>query len=102
MIKLEIEIDDIDYSALAAEYLPLMGDKLRSGGNPLAALLSNGAAGPVAKAVLARTPKSAKDKLAAELIESNSWKLRTTLEQMAAQKGVAVRIGRLHASVEED
>lgn len=102
MIKLEIEIDDIDYGALAAEYLPQMGDRLRAGGNPLAMLLSSGAAGPAAQALLARAPKSAKDKLAAELIDSNSWKLRTTLEQMASQKGVAIRIGKLHASAEED
>lgn len=102
MIKLEIEIDDIDYGALAKELAPMAGDALRSSGNPLAALLQNGAAGPLARAVLDRTPKSAKDKLAAELIESNSWKLITALEQAANRKGVRLRIGRIHAEPRED
>lgn len=102
MIKLEIEIDDIDYGALAKELAPMAGDALRSSGNPLAALLQNGAAGPVARAVLDRTPKGAKDKLAAELIDSNSWKLISALEQAAARKGVRLRIGRIHAEPREE
>ena len=102
MIKLEIEIDDLDYGALAKELAPLAGDALRSSGNPLAALLQNGAAGPVAGAVLDRTPKSAKEKLAAELIESNNWKLISAMEQAAARKGIRLRIGKLRAAARED
>ena len=102
MIKLEIEIDDIDYAALAKELTPMAGDALRSNGNPLAALLQSGAVGPVARAVLDRTPKSAKDKLAAELIDSNSWKLISALEQASARKGIRLRIGRIHAEPRED
>ena len=102
MIKLELEIDDIDYAALAQELLPLAGDKLRNDGNPLASLLQSGAAGPVAKAVLARTPKSTKDKMAAELIESNNWKLIAALEQAAARKGIRLRIGKIRAQARED
>ena len=102
MIKLEIEIDELDYGALAAEFLPRAGEHLRGSGNPLSSLLANGAAGPMAKAVLARTPKSAKEKLAAELIENNQWKLISVLEQAAAQKGVPLRIGKIHASTDGD
>ena len=102
MIKLEIEIDDIDYGALAKELAPMAGDALQKSGNPLAALLQNGAAGPLARAVLDLTPKAAKDKLAAELIESNSWKLISALEQAAGRKGVRLRIGRIHAQPRED
>ena len=98
MIKLEIEIDDIDYSALAEQLLPLLGDRLRGDGTPFASLLGSGAAGPMAKALLSRTPKATKDRLAAELIEKNSGRLRDTLERAAADKGVDLRIGRIRAA----
>ena len=102
MIKLEIEIDDIDYGALAKELAPMAGDALQNRGNPLAALLQSGAAGPVARAVLDRTPKSAKDKLAAELIAVSHRKLIDMLELAAARKGVRLRIGRIRAEAQED
>ena len=102
MIKLEIEIDDIDYGALVKELAPMAGDALQNRGNPLASLLQSGAAGPLARAVLDRTPKSAKDKLAAELIGANNRKLIENLEQASARKGVRLRIGRIRAEAQED
>ena len=42
MIKLEIDIDDLNYDDLMEQYLPVMAEKLRASGNPVAMLISNG------------------------------------------------------------
>lgn len=52
MIRLTIELEDIDFDVLIEHYLPVIGAQLRSSGNPLGALLSNGASASVAKGML--------------------------------------------------
>ena len=41
MIRLTIELEDVDFDVLIEHYLPVIGEHLRSSGNPLGALLSN-------------------------------------------------------------
>ena len=40
MIKLEMELSDIDYEVLVKEILPKVADRLKQNGSPLAPLLS--------------------------------------------------------------
>ena len=47
MIKLEMELSDIDYEVLVKEILPKVADRLRKNGSPLAPLLSGGMAANV-------------------------------------------------------
>ena len=44
MIKLEMELSDIDYEVLVKEILPKVADRLKQNGSPLAPLLSGGMA----------------------------------------------------------
>ena len=40
MIRLSIELDDVDFDRLIEQYLPVIGDQLRASGNPVGMLLS--------------------------------------------------------------
>ena len=42
MIKLEMELSDIDYEVLVKEILPKVADRLKQNGSPLAPLLMLG------------------------------------------------------------
>ena len=44
MVKLELELTDIDYDALLRDYLPRIKDRLEQSGSPLAGMLSGGMA----------------------------------------------------------
>ena len=94
MVKLELELTDIDYEKLVRDYLPLVKDKLEAKGSPLASLASGG----MATNLLLRSPAGMKDKLAAELINAAAPKLTAELEKMAAQRGISARVQNLHAS----
>ena len=75
MVKLELELTDIDYDCLIREYLPKVREKLQQGGSPLSMLLSGG----MVETLLLRSPDSVKDKLAAELINLNAPRLEEQL-----------------------
>lgn len=62
MIKLEMELSDIDYEVLVKEILPKVADRLKQNGSPLAPLLSGG----MAANVLLRASDSVRDRMAAE------------------------------------
>ncbi|MCQ2443450.1 MAG: hypothetical protein MJ077_10155 [Oscillospiraceae bacterium] len=98
MIKLELELTEVDYNSLMEQLLPYMGDHLRNNGNPLGMLLSNGMSSSMAKRVLATVPQSQKDALVCDLINSNSVKMAQKAEDSAAKHGIAVKISSIHAS----
>lgn len=97
MIKLELELSEVDYNALL-DLLPMMGDQLRRSGNPLGMLLSNGMSGGMAKKLLATVPQNQKDALVCDLINGNSERIKKKAEQSADQRGIRVKISRIHAS----
>lgn len=99
MIKLELEVSELDYEALVDSLLPLMGDHLRSSGNPVGMLLSNGMSGGMAKRILRGMPKEQVEGLVADTINANSAKLSRKAEQIAAQQNVHVKVGAVRASV---
>lgn len=84
MIKLELELHDVDYDALIRNYLPRVREMLEKTGSPLASTLS----GPFAETLLLRSPDSVKEKLCAELLNANSAALERRLEELAAQNGL--------------
>ncbi len=98
MIKIEIDIDDLNYEALVDQYLPAMTEKLRESGNPVAMLISNGMPASMAKKILNGLSQDKKDALAADLLNVYSKKLRDAATDYAVHNGVGVTISNIHAS----
>ena len=94
MVKLQLELTDIDYDALLRDYLPKIRDKLEQSGSPLAGMLSGGMAGTM----LQLAPTSMKDRLAAEMLNMNAAKLEQQLTEMAARNGINGRVQNLKAT----
>ena len=98
MVKLELELTEIDYDRLIRDYLPKVQEKLQQSGSPLAGMLSGGMAG----SVLGLMPDSMKDKLAAELLNANAERLTAELEKVAERNGLPGRVRNLRATAVND
>ena len=98
MVKLELELTDIDYDTFLREYLPKIKDKLEQSGSPLAGMVSGGMAGTL----LQMAPTSMKDKLAAEMLNMNAAKLEQQLSDMAARNGFSGRVQNFKATAVSD
>ncbi|MCD8189243.1 MAG: hypothetical protein LUD78_03325 [Clostridiales bacterium] len=98
MIKLELEISEVEYETLL-NLLPKVGEQLRQSGNPVGMLLSNGMSAGMAKRVLSTLSQEQKDKLAADLINGSSQKIIGKTEEVARQNGVGLKIASLEAKV---
>ena len=94
MIKLEMELSDIDYEVLVKEILPKVADRLRQNGSPLAPLLS----GNMAANILLHASDSVRDRMAAEILNAAAPRLSGTLEKLAADNGVPCKVLGLRAS----
>ena len=97
LIKLEIDIDDLNYDDLMEQYLPVMAEKLRASGNPVAMLISNGMPAAMAKKIVAGLSQDKKDALAADLLNAYSQKLIDAATAYAVHNGVGVTISKIHA-----
>ena len=82
MIKLEMELSDIDYEVLVKEILPKVADRLKQNGSPLAPLLSD----------------SVRDRMAAEILNAAAPRLTGTLEKLAADNGIPCKVQGLRAT----
>lgn len=98
MLKLELELSNLDYESLLEVILPLAGDKLNN--EALGAMLGSGASSAMAKAALRMMPQEKKDRMTAELINRNADKICTAIESAAAKNGVFCRIRTVSAEVE--
>ena len=94
MVKLELELTDIDYDALLRDYLPKIKDRLEQSGSPLAGMLSGG----MASTMLQLAPTSMKDKLAAEMLNMNAAKLEQQLGEIAARNGLSGKVQNFKAT----
>ena len=83
MIKLEMELSDIDYEVLVKEILP-----------KVAPLLSGG----MAANVLLRASDSVRDRMAAEILNAAAPRLTGTLEKLAADNGIPCKVQGLRAT----
>ena len=97
MVKLEIELSDIDYDQLMNTFLPKIQEKLGDS-SPLSSLLGGGLAG----SLLNFAGNSTKDKLAAEVINMNADKLGKKIEEMAAKNGIPGKVKSLRATAAPD
>ena len=98
MVKLELELTEIDYEFLIREYLPRVRERLEQSGSPLSGLLSGGG---MAETLLLRSPESVKDRLAAELININAARLEEQLESVAERNGIPGKVCNLRATAGE-
>ena len=98
MVKLELELTDIDYEFLIREYLPKVREKMEQSGSLLSGLLSGGG---MAETLLLRSPDSVKDKLVAELINMNAARLEQELESLARGNGIPGKVRNLRAKTTE-
>jgi hypothetical protein len=90
MLRLELELNELDYSALADVLLPLMAEELKRQGNPMAALLS--ASPEMAKKLLSHLSQSQMDSIAAQAINRNSSTMARRAEELAREQGVHARV----------
>ncbi|NLA88059.1 MAG: hypothetical protein GX847_12430 [Clostridiales bacterium] len=97
MIKLEIDVRDIDYDSLIDRFLPVVLEKLRQSENTASRMIAGGMPAPVAKAILKNLPQATKEQLAAELLSSNKEAVIQYLSDMAGQNGIRLNIGDLRA-----
>lgn len=98
MLKLELEISELDYPSLLDKLLPLMGDQLRNSGNPLGMLLSNGMSAGMAKKIISTLPKEQLDGLTADIINGNSQKLINKAEEAAQKNDISMKVVSIHAT----
>ena len=94
MVKLELELTDIDYDTLLRDYLPKIKDKLEQSGIPLAGMVSGG----MASTLLQMAPASMKDRLAAEVLNMNAAKLEQQLSEIAARNGLSGKVQNFRAT----
>jgi hypothetical protein len=97
VIKLEIDINDIDYDRLIDQFLPVMLEKLRQSDHPASKLIAKGMPAPMAKMILKKLPQATKDQLTAELLNSNKSVITQFLKDIAAQNNIRLNIGDIRA-----
>lgn len=97
MIKLEIDVRDIDYDGLIDRFLPVVLEKLRQSENTASRLVAGGMPASVAKAILKNLPRATKEQLAAELLNSNKEAVMQYVCELAGQSGIRLNIGDLRA-----
>ena len=88
MIKLEIELDNIDYDSLLEQYLPKITEELRASGNPVGMLLSNGMPAAMAKKIFHGLSPESKDKLTADILKANKNNLIKALREFAEKQNI--------------
>ena len=88
MIRLELEVSELDSDALVELYLPQFTEKLKREGNPLHAMLNP----TVIKTLLKTMSQDKKEQLACDLINGNSEKMATLFEESAARRGIRIKI----------
>ena len=92
-MKLEIEIENLDFDALAEKLLSLtdrpdVAELLQNSGNPVAMLLSGGLSGKLAKKIVLGLSAEQKETLAVDLLNASAGKLQAAVEKEAGMHGV--------------
>ena len=93
-MKITLELNEIDYGALAEQFLPLVKDKLAEKDGTGAAILSKIAGMPpsIAAKMVDLLPQETKDEIAVMLVNKNKGKIIETIIEYAAKKGLSFRI----------
>ena len=96
MIRLELELTDLDFDALVELYLPQLSEKFKREGNPLGTLMNPA----MVKTMLRPLSQKKKEQLAAELINGNSEGIIRMFEDSAAKRGIKFKITGAKAAAE--
>ena len=99
-MKIEIELDDIDYGSVAAALMPVVGEKLKDAQNPMIRMLAARAGDSdfIIRTVNA-LPQDFKDKLIVSLLNKNKERMRASVTKFALSKGMRFRIRSVRASL---
>ena len=93
MIKVELELKDIDYDSLIDQFLPVMIEKLRQSDNAASRLISSGMPASMAKMILKKLPLATKEQLTSELINSNKDTIIQFIQDTARHNNFRMNIG---------
>lgn len=96
-MEIRIKIDEINYGALVAKYLPLLGEKLQEKEGTAAKILAGLSKLPpsIAKTTLDALPESTKDEIALLLINKNKEKIVLSAMDYCRKNEVAITISDL-------
>lgn len=97
-MKITLEINDIDYGALAELFLPTLHESLEKQDDAGAAILAKLAGMPPALAgkMINMLPKKTKDEIAVMLVNKNKGKVVESVTEYAQKMGVSFRIDDLY------
>ena len=100
MIKLELDLQDVDFDALAQRFLPQVAEKLGQAGGALGVLGRNMPESMVLGIVKRMSP-AAKERMAVELIQSQKGLIAERLAAAAQSQGIRLTITGIAARTEE-
>lgn len=101
MIEIKMNISDIDYDSMAELIAPMLREKADKGELPawIKLLMIGGGNGTDAvKKVMHRIPEDKKEQFIASLIDGNSENAGKLLGELAAMKGVHLKVSGVTAS----
>jgi len=99
-MKIEIELEDIDYGSVAAALLPVVGSKLQDAGNPVVRMLAAKANDrQFIENTVNALPQRFKDELMVTLLNKNEERMRDSVTRFALGKGMRFRIRSVRASL---
>lgn len=106
MIEVKVNIQDVDYATAVEVLMPVLLERLSHTSNPLAAALlgrtrTNSLPAAAAKAALEVLPKSVQDELSAACLNHYSTEIAQAISNLAAQKGIRLRIDAVEVAVSE-
>ena len=97
MIRLEVKISNIDYDTLIEKYLPVFIESFQASNAPISMLVQNGLSDSFIKNIITKLNYDQKNKLTAELINSNSAKISEMLVEVAEKNNIIFDIDLLKA-----
>lgn len=101
MIELKLKIENIDYDSLADLLAPALKDRIDSSEFPAWArllFLAGGMDGAAFKKILSSVPNDAIDDFVVKLLNDKSDKAAEIIEELAASKGINIKIADVSAS----
>ena len=95
-MKITMEINDIDYGAIAEQLLPLVGDKLSDKDGISNTMLAKFLVMPpsVAKSMINLMPQKTKDEILVTLINKQKERIVEKVTETAREKGIFFTISR--------
>jgi len=95
LIELKITIEDIDYESVADFLTPAFEDQYQNGNIPGWArllLVAGGSTAETIKKIVARVPDEKKEEMIVQVVNYKTERTARKLEEMAADRGIRIRI----------